>query len=107
MLIPVFVRELCRDALKLPLKSVRPGNIIITLQHGRYGVGVFRAQLPQIYTAGIFSCAGIRYVKNIFQLGVIPGCVDDGDALGVTAHIPSNCYKTAQSLHQESRTPLG
>lgn len=46
MLVPVFVGKLGGDTFKLVGKATPAGNIIIALQHGRYGVRVLRAKLP-------------------------------------------------------------
>ena len=87
VLIPVFVRKLCGDVLKLLLKSIFSRNTIIVLQHGRYSIVVRPAKLPQIHRARVLSCAGISHIKDVFQFGIISRRVYNSNTLGAATHI--------------------
>lgn len=88
MLVPILIRELCRDTLKLVLETMLTRNVIASFQHGRYSIVVRPAKLPQIHRARVLSCAGISHIKDVFQLGIISRRVDDGDTLRASAYIP-------------------
>ncbi|WP_367358495.1 hypothetical protein [Mesotoga sp.] len=48
VLVPIFIRELCGDMLKLFVNTEASRNIIVALQHSGYSVGVFGSKLPQL-----------------------------------------------------------
>ena len=81
MLVPVFVGKLCGDAFELLGKPFLAGDLIIPLQHGGHAVVMLLTKLPQANVAGVLACAGVGNIENIFQLRVVTGRVDDGDAL--------------------------
>lgn len=87
MVVPVFVSELCGNALKLEGKAIRAGNIIVALQHGGHAVKMLLLQFPKVTAAGKLPAAGVGHIEHIFQTRFIRADIYKGDASRAAPHI--------------------
>ncbi|MDD3822210.1 MAG: hypothetical protein PHN93_00455 [Sphaerochaetaceae bacterium] len=90
MLVPVFVRKLRRYPFKLVGKVGSKGNVIPLFQSGGHGVGMLRAQFPQVDAAGIIPAARVGNVKHIPQTRRFAAGVDERDAPAAAPDIPAH-----------------
>lgn len=77
-----LVELLCKIAV------IRDGKLFF--QSGGNHLFMLRVVFPEIWAAGVFLGAGIRYVEHIFELGRVPGVVDEGDPLSTPANIAAH-----------------
>ena len=92
MVVPVFIGKLGGDFLKLFLDAILAGHFIAALQHGGDRLRVFLPVLPQIDAAGAFCFPCVGHIKNILDFGVVPGHINEGDALAAAPHIPPHAF---------------
>ena len=85
---PVFRCKPGGHLLQLLRQTSPAGDLIVSLQHGRYALHVLLLKLPEPDSTGIFLSPGVGHIEHIAQLRVIPLRVDEGDAFGATADIP-------------------
>ena len=87
VILPPAFDQVPGNGLQLESQADTSSLIEPLFQRGGYDVLMLRAVLPKERAAGIRAAAGIRYIKNIFHAGSIPGAVDQSDALGAAPHI--------------------
>ncbi|MGI6182045.1 MAG: hypothetical protein ACOYIE_08215 [Agathobaculum sp.] len=92
VVVPIFIGKLGSDLFELIGKIAAARNVIIALQHGGHGVGMFRAVFPQVYIAGIVPAAGVGHIEHIAQSRLVAGGINDGNALAATAHITPHFF---------------
>ena len=81
MLIPVFVRKLCRDGFKLLPQSVFTGDAIAALQHVPDCRFMFLLKFPQPDGPRVLPCSGVGDIENITETRVFTARINQGDSL--------------------------
>ena len=92
IVLPVFLRKLRRDALKLVREPSFSVHTVAAFQHGAYRVRVFRPVFPQVAALWKFSAARVRHIEHIPKPRPFAAAVDEGDALGAPADIPAHLF---------------
>ena len=92
IVLPVFLRKLRRDALKLVGKPSFPVHTVAAFQHGAYRVRVFLPVFPEVAALGKLSAARVRHIEHIPKPRPFAAAVYERDALGAPADIPAHLF---------------
>ncbi|MBO4933197.1 MAG: hypothetical protein J6I42_13555 [Clostridia bacterium] len=76
---PVFLGKMVGNILKLILQVRVLSNVEILCQHLCYSVRVFGVHLPQVDSTGMFTLAGVRYIKDISDFRGVRSCIYERD----------------------------
>ena len=87
VVVPVFADKPVGNLLQLVGKAVFAGDAESVLQSIGYGLPVVVTVCPKVKAAGIFPAASVGNIEDIPKPRIFPSGVNEGDALGATAHI--------------------
>ena len=90
VIFPILACEPGSDVFKLIGKTFAAADLKAAFQRRRNSVRVFVTVFPKERTARSLIAARVRYVKDVFDFGVIAGSVQKRNALGAAPHITAH-----------------